>query len=102
MTKLEKLRDELAQKYDELEAEHLSDAEGIAFMKGWDARDAIAQDELAKLKEREARLVETLEVIAEREKFYFKDKDYYAEMNCLKLLAQEALENFCEWRREEK
>jgi len=101
MTKLEKLRDELAEKFYEIRDKLFNvnhfDRETIAvesYKAGWDARDAFAKDELAKLKERESMLVEALEVISERDQFYIKDKDYYAEMNCLKLLAEEALADY--------
>lgn len=67
MTKLEKLRDELAEKFYEIRDKLFNvnhfDRETIAvesYKAGWDAMDAIANDELAKLKEREARLVECL------------------------------------------
>ena len=77
MTKLEKLRDQEAEKHslqkwpkqdDEYEGTHVAEGEYPShyrssvyqtFQAGWDARDAIAQDELAKLKEREAKLAPT-------------------------------------------
>lgn len=62
MTKLnraafEKLRDKEARNYNATKF-----GSKIDFKAGWDARDAIAQDELAKLKEREAKLVKHLEL----------------------------------------
>ena len=85
---LEKLRDELAHK-ELVKCQIVKTGKDMfthMYCKGWDARDAIANDELAKLKEREARLVEALESAS----FQLDDDSPLTAHNII----NEAIENF--------
>lgn len=85
---LDRIRDDEAENYYKKTGYVPTEWAVMNFIAGFDK----GAEEMAKIKDAQIEeLVEALEVISERDQFYIKDKDYYAEMNCLKVLAEEAL-----------